>query len=101
MKIGKTKFGETCTTQGECENGTDCSLNDPKNIIWIKNNIGNYYMIRNPQGFCLSKYSLFLNLNLIHINKNYENKQESLIAPVPHHPFAFQGLNVALELEHV
>ena len=92
MKIGKTKLGETCTTRGECENGTDCSLNDPRNIISSSSS---------KQGLCLSKYSLFLNLKLIHINKNYDNKQDTLIAPVPHHPIAFHILHVSLELEHV
>ena len=96
MKIGKTKLGETCTTWGECENGTDCSLNYPSNIISSSSSSSS-----SKQGLCLGKYSLFLNLNLIHINKNYDNKQKSLIAPVPHHPFAFKVKNVALELEHV
>ena len=90
MKIGKTKLGETCTTRGECENGTDCSLNNPRNIIFSKNSFGTFSYGMSTQEFCLSKYSLFLNLNLIHINKNYDKKQKSLIAPVPHHPFAFQ-----------
>jgi len=103
MKIGKTKLGEICTTWGECENGTDCSLNYPSNIIRSSSSSSTTTTTSSmsKQGLCLSKYSLFLNLNLLHINKNYNNKQGTLIAPVPHHPIAFHILHVALELEHV
>ncbi len=49
MKIGKTRPGETCTTWGQCESGADCLFSD-----------------FSKPGLCLSKYSLFLNLNVLY-----------------------------------